>query len=85
MPARFLFSILCGVMSKPEKVMLLRTTGVAVSLSAEPDELPRRIKILNWGDNPNCHGSSIHDLELSHRYHNRNYRPLTRKQILTFI
>lgn len=39
--------------------MLLRTTGVAVSLSAQPDELPRRIKILNWGDNPNCHGKRV--------------------------
>ena len=43
-------------MGKPDKVILLRTTGVAVSLSADAAKLPRRIKVLNWGDNPNCHG-----------------------------
>lgn len=46
-------------MSKPDKVILLRTTGVGVSLSADPEKLPRRIKILNWGDNPNCHGKRV--------------------------
>ena len=46
-------------MSKPDKVILLRTTGTAVSLSADAAQLPRRIKILNWGDNPNCHGKRV--------------------------
>ena len=46
-------------MSKPDKVILLRTTGVAVALSADAAKLPRRIKILNWGDNPNCHGRRV--------------------------
>ncbi len=46
-------------MSKPDKVILLRTTGTAVSLSADAAKLPRRIKILNWGDNPNCHGMRV--------------------------
>jgi len=46
-------------MGKPEKVILLRTTGVAVSLSADAAKLPRRIKVLNWGDNPNCHGKRV--------------------------
>ena len=46
-------------MSKPDKVILLRTTGTAVSLSADAAKLPRRIKILNWGDNPNCHGKRV--------------------------
>ena len=47
-------------MGKPDKVILLRTTGVAVSLSADAAKLPRRIKVLNWGDNPNCHGKRVH-------------------------
>ncbi len=47
-------------MGKPDKVILLRTTGVAVSLSADAARLPRRIKVLNWGDNPNCHGKRVH-------------------------
>ena len=46
-------------MSKPDKVILLRTTGTAVSLSADAAKLPHRIKILNWGDNPNCHGKRV--------------------------
>ena len=46
-------------MSKPDKVILLRTTGTAVSLSADAARLPRRIKVLNWGDNPNCHGKRV--------------------------
>ena len=46
-------------MNKPDKVILLRTTGTAVSLSANAAELPHRIKILNWGDNPNCHGKRV--------------------------
>ena len=46
-------------MGKPDKVILLRTTGVAVSLSADAAQLPRRIKVLNWGDNPNCHGKRV--------------------------
>ena len=37
----------------------MRTTGVAVSLSADAAKLPRRIKVLNWGDNPNCHGKRV--------------------------
>ena len=56
---RFFFYRLCGVMSKPDKVILLRTTGVAVALSADAAKLPRRIKVLNWGDNPNCHGRRV--------------------------
>ena len=59
MPARPLCRILCAVMGKPDKVILLRTTGVAVSLSADAAKLPRRIKVLNWGDNPNCHGKRV--------------------------
>ena len=47
-------------MGKPDKVILLRTTGVAVSLAADAAKLPRRIKVLNWGDNPNCHGKRVH-------------------------
>jgi phage I-like protein len=43
-------------MNKPDKVILLRT---AVSLSADAAQLPHRIKILNWGDNPNCHGKRV--------------------------
>ena len=58
-PVRFFFYRLCGVMSKPDKVILLRTTGVAVALSADAAKLPRRIKVLNWGDNPNCHGRRV--------------------------
>ena len=46
-------------MDKPAKVILMRTTGVAVSLSADAAKLPRRIKVLNWGDNPNCHGKRV--------------------------
>ena len=46
-------------MGKPDKVILLRTTGVAVSLSADAAQLPRRIKVLNWGDNPNSHGKRV--------------------------
>ena len=46
-------------MGKPDKVILLRTTGVAVSLSADAAQLPRRIKVLNWGDNPNYHGKRV--------------------------
>ena len=46
-------------MGKPDKVILLRTTGVAVSLSADAAKLPRRIRVLNWGDNPNCHGKRV--------------------------
>lgn len=46
-------------MSKPDTVILLRTTGVAVALSADAAKLPRRIKVLNWGDNPNCHGRRV--------------------------
>ena len=37
----------------------MRTTGTAVSLSADAAKLPRRIKVLNWGDNPNCHGKRV--------------------------
>ena len=58
-PARRFLSILCGVMDKPAKVILLRTTGVTVSLSADAAKLPRRIKVLNWGENPNCHGRRV--------------------------
>lgn len=46
-------------MGKPDKVILLRTTGVAVSLSADAAKLPCRIKVLNWGENPNCHGRRV--------------------------
>ena len=46
-------------MGKPDKVILLRTTGTAVSLSADAAKLPRRIKVLNWGDNPNSHGKRV--------------------------
>ncbi len=46
-------------MEKPDKVILLRTTGTEVALSADASKLPRRIKILNWGDNPNCHGKRV--------------------------
>ena len=37
----------------------MRTTGTAVSLSADAAKLPRRIKVLNWGDNPNSHGKRV--------------------------
>ncbi len=46
-------------MGKPDKVILLRTTGTAVSLSADAAKLPRRIKVLNWGENPNCRGQRV--------------------------
>lgn len=46
-------------MEKPEKVILLRTTGTEIALSADAAKLPHRIKILNWGDNPNCHGKRV--------------------------
>ena len=46
-------------MGTPDKVILLRTTGTAVTLSADAAKLPRRIKVLNWGDNPNCHGKRV--------------------------
>lgn len=46
-------------MGKLDKVILLRTTGTSVVLSADAAKLPRRIKILNWGDNPNCHGKRV--------------------------
>lgn len=46
-------------MGKLDKVILLRTTGTSVALSADAAKLPRRIKILNWGDNPNCHGKRV--------------------------
>ena len=46
-------------MEKPDKVILLRTTGTAVALSADASKLPKRIKILNWGENPNCHGKRV--------------------------
>ena len=64
MPARAVFHIIRGIMGKPEKVMLLRTSGLAISLSADAAKLPRRIKILNWGDNPNCHGKRVNVGEL---------------------
>ena len=59
MPARLFYAIIRGVMNKPAKVILLRTTGVTVSLSADAAKLPRRIKVLNWGENPNCHGKRV--------------------------
>lgn len=46
-------------MEKPDKVILLRTTGTEVALSADAAKLPKRIKILNWGDNPNCHQKRV--------------------------
>ena len=46
-------------MEKPDKVFFLRTTGTEVVLSADAAKLPHRIKILNWGDNPNCHGKRV--------------------------
>lgn len=59
MPARFFFPILCGVMGTPAKTILVRTSGVSVSLPADAAKLPRRIRVLNWGDNPNCHGRRV--------------------------
>ena len=46
-------------MGTPDKVILLRTTGTTVTLSADAAKLPHRIKVLNWGDNPNCHGKRV--------------------------
>ena len=46
-------------MGKPDKIILLRTTGLGVTLSADAAKLPHRIKVLNWGDNPNCHGKRV--------------------------
>ena len=51
-------------MEKPDKVILLRTTGTALTfLSSDGGRgspaLPKRIKILNWGENPNCHGKRV--------------------------
>ncbi|MGN0854883.1 MAG: hypothetical protein ACI4R9_05110 [Kiritimatiellia bacterium] len=45
-------------MRKPDATLLL-TTVAAVSLAADAAKLPRRIKILNWGENPNCHGKRV--------------------------
>ena len=59
MPVRLFCGTIRGVMDKPDKVILLRTTGTAVSLSADAAKLPRRIKVLNWGNNPNCHGKRV--------------------------
>ncbi len=64
MPARLFCAIIRGVMDKPAKVILLRTTGVTVSLSADAAKLPRRIKVLNWGDNPNSHSKRVNVGEL---------------------
>ena len=46
-------------MEKPDKVILLRTQGTEIALSADAAKLPRRIKILNWGDNPNFYGKRV--------------------------
>ena len=46
-------------MGKPGKIILLRTTGLGVTLSADTAKLPHRIKVLNWGDNPNFHGKRV--------------------------
>ena len=46
-------------MGKLEKIVLVRTAGTGVALSADAAKLPHRIKILNWGDNPNCHGRRV--------------------------
>ena len=59
MPARIVFGTMRGVMGKPDKIILLRTTGLGVTLSADAAKLPHRIKVLNWGDNPNCHGKRV--------------------------
>lgn len=53
-----------AIMTRPEKIILLRTSGTAVTLSADAAKLPRRIKVLNWGDNPNCHGRRVNVGEL---------------------
>lgn len=53
-----------AIMTKPEKIILIRTSGTAVSLSADAAKLPRRIKVLNWGDNPNCHMKRVNVGEL---------------------
>ena len=64
MPARLVFGTMRGVMGKPDKIILLRTTGLGVTLSADAAKLPHRIKVLNWGDNPNCHGRRVNVGEL---------------------
>ena len=46
-------------MGKPGNIILFRTAGVAVDLSAGAAKLPHRIKVLNWGENPNCHGKRV--------------------------
>ena len=50
-------------MDKPAKVILMRTTGTAIDLSGAAARgtlaLPKRIKVLNWGDNPNSHGKRV--------------------------
>ena len=50
-------------MDKPAKVILMRTTGTAIDLSGSAARgtlaLPKRIKVLNWGDNPNSHGKRV--------------------------
>ena len=46
-------------MGKPGNIVLFRTAGVAVDLSAGAAKLPRRIKVLNWGENPNFHGKRV--------------------------
>lgn len=48
-----------AIMTRPDKIILIRTSGTAVALSADAAKLPRRIKVLNWGDNPNCHGKRV--------------------------
>ena len=53
-----------AIMTRPDKIILIRTSGTAVSLSADAAKLPRRIKVLNWGDNPNCHGRRVNVGEL---------------------
>lgn len=53
-----------AIMTSPDKIILLRTSGTAVTLSADAAKLPRRIKVLNWGDNPNCHGRRVNVGEL---------------------
>ena len=62
MPVRLFCGTIRGVMGKIDKIILLRTSGTAVDLSggALGDRaLPRRIKVLNWGENPNCHGKRV--------------------------
>ena len=46
-------------MEKPDKVILVRTTGLEIALSADASKLPHRIKVLNWGDNLNCYGKRV--------------------------